>query len=210
MFILENLTYKNILHLPHLVLDGPVTCITGPSGAGKTTLLRLLNRLLEPDGGRIFYNGCDIATMAPVKLRRQVSMLGQTPVLTAGTLEENLQLARTLCGDAPASRQELARALEAAALDKPLDGFCDAFSGGEKQRVCLARLLVSRAETYLLDEPTAALDKDTEHQIMTHLAQLAQKDHKQIVMVTHSPQVMSLFASSLIHLEGGTVQEEAQ
>jgi putative ABC transport system ATP-binding protein len=210
VFELENVRFKNILDIPHLVLDGPVTCITGPSGAGKSTLLRLLDRLLDPDQGRIFYNGADIAGLDPVALRRRVSMLGQTAVLTGGRLDQELQLARTLCGDAPASRQELTRALESVGLDKPLDGYCDAFSGGEKQRVCLARLLISRAATYLLDEPTAALDKATEHLIMENLAQLAETGHRQIIMVTHSPQVMAMFASSLVRLESGHIKEADQ
>lgn len=90
MFELKNVTFKHILHIRHVCLDRCVTCITGPSGSGKTTMLRLLNRLNEADGGTILFHGEDIQKMNPVELRRRVVMLGQTPVIYPGDIEENL------------------------------------------------------------------------------------------------------------------------
>ena len=80
MFTITGLKYRSILDIQSLTIDRPVSCITGPSGSGKTTLLRCLNRLCEPDEGVILYNGMDIARTDPVMLRRQIVMLGQSPV----------------------------------------------------------------------------------------------------------------------------------
>ena len=92
MFEVENLTFKHILHIKHLRIDRQITCIIGPSGSGKTTFLRMLNRLNEPDEGKIFWNGADIAQMNATDLRRKVVMLKQTPVVYNGTIEDNLQI----------------------------------------------------------------------------------------------------------------------
>lgn len=203
MFVIENLRYKNILNIPSLTLDRPITCITGPSGAGKSTLLRMLNRLLEPDCGTILYNGSPLSTLPPVQLRRQVTMLGQTPVLAGGTLAEELRLAADLCGYAPPDEQAMHKALRIVQLNKDLDDWCDTFSGGEKQRVCLARLLLTPADTYLLDEPTAALDKETEQAIVQALLHAAAEQKKTIVMVTHSTQIAQQLADGIVHMENG-------
>ena len=97
------------------------------------------------------------------------------------TLAEELQLPANLCGYDPPGSDEMYKALETVRLDKPLNDWCDNFSGGEKQRVCLARLLLTKAETYLLDEPTAALDEETELDIFESLLQAAQRNGKTIV-----------------------------
>lgn len=203
MFTLDNVAFKSILHIPHLVLDRPVTCIIGPSGSGKSTLLRLLNRLLEPDTGTITYNGKPLTEFAPHLLRRRVAMLGQTPVMYGGTLAEELQVPARLCGYPLPSERDMLRVLSMVELAKPLTGSCNNFSGGEKQRVCLARMLLTSSETYLLDEPTAALDKQTELGIMQCLLRVAKEKGNGIVLVTHSPQLAELFGDGLIRLVAG-------
>lgn len=203
MFEIKDLKYKEILNIPSLTLDKDVSCIVGASGAGKSTLLRMLNQLLEPDFGTICYNGEMLASIPPVQLRRKVSMLGQTPILHGGTLAEELQLPANLCGYDPPGSDEMYKALETVRLDKPLNDWCDNFSGGEKQRVCLARLLLTKAETYLLDEPTAALDEETELDIFESLLQAAQRNGKTIVLVTHSVQIAQLLSDSIVCIEDG-------
>ena len=203
MFVIRDLRYKEILDIPSLTLDRDITCIIGASGAGKSTLLKMLNRLLEPDSGTIFYNDVALSSIDPVQLRRQVSMLGQTPVLYGGTLMDELQLPARLCGYSPVSETDLKKALETVQLDKPLDAWCDRFSGGEKQRVCQAPRLLTHADTYLLDEPTAALDKETELDILDGLLQAAHKGGKAIVIVTHSPQISDRLSPYIVRIESG-------
>lgn len=206
MFHITGLKYKKILDIPRLTIDRPVTCIVGASGSGKTTLLRLLNRLSAPDEGKIEYNGEDIAAMDPVKLRRRVVMLGQTPVIYPGDIRDNLQIGLELSQRLPAPESALCESLRSVGLDKNLDEGCGALSGGEKQRLCLARVLLMDAETYLLDEPSSALDRETERFLVDHLAEFVRERDRQLIMVTHSEAVAGRYPGSTIRIEAGRTE----
>lgn len=203
MFELKNVTFKHILHIRHVCLDRCVTCITGPSGSGKTTMLRLLNRLNEADGGTILFHGKDIQKMNPVELRRRVIMLGQTPVIYPGDIEENLQIGLKLSGRLPATRQKLKEYLKKVDLNKELNESCARLSGGEKQRLCLARVMLMEAEVYLVDEPSSALDKETEGFVIENLVQFVMERNRQLIMVTHSQEVSAKYPKSLLRIENG-------
>ena len=207
MFLVQDLKFRSILNIDRLTLDRPVVCLAGPSGSGKTTLLRLLNRLYEPDAGSILYDGVELRTIDPVALRRRVVMLGQTPVLYDGTIADNLAVGARLSQQIPPSRRAMEQALEQVGLAQPLDGFCSKLSGGEKQRLCMARVLLMQAETYLLDEPTAALDRESERFVLSAFAEQARARGQQVIMVSHSPQATGMFADGLVTLESGRVKE---
>jgi putative ABC transport system ATP-binding protein len=131
-----------------------VTAIVGPSGAGKSSLLRLCNRLEVADGGSVSFRGEDVRVMDPLALRHRVGMVFQTPTPFAGTVRDNLRVARADLDDAGA-REVLAHVrLAPELLDRP----AAELSGGEAQRMCLARTLVTRPEVLLMDEPTSSLD----------------------------------------------------
>ena len=205
VFQIEHLMYKHILAIDHLVIDQPITCIVGASGSGKTTLLRHLNRLYIPDSGSIAYQGTPLEQMDPVALRRKVVMLGQTPIIYEGTIEENLQIGRQFAQKPPAARDTLAYMLERVGIEQPLQAYCDTLSGGERQRLCLARVLLMDAETYLLDEPSAALDKQTELCILNTLEHFVHSRGKHLVMVTHSPQISARYPNACIQIEKGRI-----
>jgi putative ABC transport system ATP-binding protein len=139
--------------LDMVVPDHGVTALTGPSGSGKSTVLRLCNRLLVPDEGEVRFRGSKVAEIDPCTLRRRVGMVFQNPIPFAGTVSDNLAVAGE---EDPA---EVARLLERVGLDA---GFADRdarkLSGGETQRMCLARTLATRPEALLVDEGTSALD----------------------------------------------------
>lgn len=133
---------------------GGVTGITGPSGAGKTTLLRLCNRLEVAARGRVLYRGQDVLELDPRQLRRRVGMVFQRPALFGGTARDNLAVARPGLADS-----DYTAALRRASLDpEVLERAAGTLSGGEAQRLCLARTLLTEPEVLLLDEPTSALN----------------------------------------------------
>lgn len=207
MFEIQNLKFRSVLDIGHLILDRPAVCLTGESGSGKTTLLRHLNRMYDPDSGRILYNGTDLRTMDPLLLRRKVVMLGQTPVIYDGTIAHNLQIGARFAQQALPDRREMKQALELVELDQDPDSFCDRLSGGEVQRLCMARVMLMQAEVYLMDEPTSALDRKTEHAVMTNLAAFAEKKGRQLILVSHSGQVAGMFPDGVITMEHGRIKE---
>lgn len=205
MFELKDIKFKHILDIPYLKINRPITCILGASGSGKTTLLRLLNRMDVPCEGNIVYNGIDMDTISPIVLRRDVVMLGQGAIVYDGTLRDNLLIGLRFSNKSDVCDDTLRKVLAQVKLDKDLDAYCDKFSGGEKQRMCLARVLLMDASVYLLDEPSSALDKESEQFIIRCLCQYVQEHNKQLIIVTHSHQVSEQFASSTIVLDAGKV-----
>ncbi|MFE3973787.1 MULTISPECIES: ATP-binding cassette domain-containing protein [unclassified Peribacillus] len=202
MFRLENIRYKGILHIDELEISAcVVTCLTGESGAGKTSLLRLLNRMDDPDSGSIYYQDQLLDKFNPIELRRKVTMLSQTSFTLPGTIEENLQLGLELTERKKKEKSELVKALETVELQKSLDEGTENLSGGEKQRLALARLLLLKPEVYLLDEPTAALDEETELRIMSRFLEEVKREKGTVIMITHSKQLADICAEKMIVLK---------
>lgn len=201
MFEIKGLCFKDILNIPYVLMNRQITCIVGASGCGKTTLLRMLNRLNSPDEGSILYNGKDILSMDPIELRRNIVMLGQTPIMYPGTIEDNLQIGRILSNRPKASNHKLVEYLKIVKLDKELNEGCSKLSGGEKQRLCLARVLLMDASVYLVDEPSSALDKETEAFVIENLVHYVREHDKELIMVTHSSDVELKYPKSLLKIE---------
>ena len=207
MFEIKNIKFKDILGISFLKINKPITCIVGPSGSGKTTLLKMLNCLNVPEEGVIQYNDKDISKIDTVKLRRSVVMLGQTPVIYSGSIEDNLQIGLEFSQKLPASKIKMEEALKRVELNKKLSDGCGNLSGGEKQRLCLARVMLMDADTYLLDEPSAALDKETEEFIIENFSKFVLENSKELIMVTHSEQIAEKFPDSIIRIKNGKVAE---
>jgi ABC-type multidrug transport system ATPase subunit len=152
-----------------VVQEGEVTALIAPSGAGKSTLLRCMNGLLAPDSGVVLLHGRDIRELEPRVLRRRVGLVAQAPVMLPGSVRDNVLYAI----DAPppdlAERMLGAAGLDAAFAERP----ARELSGGERARVALARALARDPEVLLLDEPTAALDRETAVRIGATLRDLA-------------------------------------
>ena len=149
-----------------------LTAVVGPSGSGKSTLLRLLNRLDDPDGGEILFDGRDVRSYDVLELRRRVQHVGQVPVTFPGTVAANV-------GD---GWEEL---LPRVHLDTTLGTrSADVLSVGQAQRMCLARALARRPDCLLLDEPTSALDGASKGEVERLVRSLAD-DGLTVVLVTH-------------------------
>src|SRR6516225_940152 len=175
-----------------------ITVVSGPSGAGKTTLLRLCNRLEVPDGGRVCYRGRPLDELDPLVLRRRVGMVFQRATPFPGSVADNLAVARPDAGTA-----ELGTALTRVALDPGLLGQeARTLSGGELQRMCQARTLVTQPETLLLDEPTSALDAQPKQVFETTARDLAAQGIT-IIWVTHDDAQAGRVADRIYHLSDG-------
>ncbi len=202
IFRLENIKYKGILNIDDLQIPAyMVTCLTGESGAGKTSLLRLLNRMDDPDSGSIYYQDQLLDEFNPIELRRKVTMLSQAPFTLPGTIEENLQIGLELTEREKKDKEELVKALETVQLQKSLDESAENLSGGEKQRLALARLLLLNPEVYLLDEPTSALDEEAELTVMGRFLEEVKREKGTVIMITHSKQLADMCAEQRIVLK---------
>jgi putative ABC transport system ATP-binding protein len=166
------------------VYAGDVLAIVGPSGAGKSSFLRLLNRLDEPTSGTVFLNGQDYRTIPPQILRRRVAMLMQNPNLFPGTIAGNIAFGPGQRGDT-VSRHEIERLLARVNLAGFADRDVSNLSGGEAQRVSLARTLANRPEVLLLDEPTSALDDATQREVEELICRIIQDQDLTCLIVTH-------------------------
>jgi len=186
---------------------GSFTVLRGPSGAGKSTLLRLLCRLEEPQAGRVLLDGADIRAMAPAALRRRVAYLQQTPVVVAGSVRDNLLLPFSFKANAGLPRPDDARLRQGlaglSAADVPLEQEAATLSVGQRQRLCLARALLTGPEALLLDEPTSALDPDSAAAVLAAAEDICLDRGVSVVLVSHTEFTPRRVTPQNLHLEAG-------
>ena len=176
------------------------SCIAGPSGSGKSTLLRLLNRLADPERGRVMYGGRDVRERDVLELRREVCLVPQLPALAEGTVEDNVRFAAGLAGTDP----DVARLLELCGLDPSFAGRDAArLSVGEQQRAMLARALALEPQVLLLDEPTSALDEAARDAVEQTLRDLRERLGLSTVLVTHDLAQARRMSDWLVRVEAG-------
>ena len=180
---------------------GPIV-VAGPSGSGKSSLLRLLNRLDAPTAGCVRFRGDDIASTEPTRHRRRVAMVFQRPVVLAGSVADNLHQA-----DATLTAEAMADLMARVGLDAALLGReARDLSGGEAQRMCLARSLATEPEVVLFDEPTSSLDPASAQRI-EQLATSLEQQGITVVWVTHDlDQLRRLAAEIVIIIDGRIAQ----
>jgi putative ABC transport system ATP-binding protein len=175
-----------------------ITALVGPSGSGKSTLLRCCNRLEVPDEGRVKFHGIDVARLDVLQLRRRVSMVFQKPTPFPGTGRDNLRVADPTLDDTRA-RGLLARVQLGPEF---LDLNATQLSGGEAQRLCLARSLAVDPEVVLMDEVTSSVDPNARQALET-LARSLADDGIPVVWVTHDlPQALRLADATVVVVLG--------
>lgn len=208
MFEFIEVKFKDIVDIPHLNIGEGLTVMLGPSGGGKTTILRMLNKMISPTQGRILYNGQELKSIKSVEHRRQVMMLSQSPAMFDGTIRDNLTAALRFQEREAPGDTDLYNTLSKLQLDKDLEMPVQQLSGGEKQRVALGRLLLCDPAVYLLDEPSSALDEDTEEAIIKVVAEQVHSARKTVLMVTHSRLLADRYADQVIEIWGGKVRRD--
>lgn len=191
------------------ILPGERVAILGRTGSGKSTLLRLLSGLYMPTKGRVLMDDVDIHQIDPSKFRNTVGYMTQDVRLFAGTLKENL-----LLGAGVVSDDRMIEAARVTGIDRYVNVHPKGFdlpiyeggggmSGGQRQAVGLARLMLSDPKVYLLDEPTASMDQQTEREFIDRFGAHLAKD-RTLIIVTHKPSILAL-AERIIILEQGRV-----
>jgi putative ABC transport system ATP-binding protein len=184
------------------VHPGEVLAVVGPSGAGKSSFLRLLNRLDEPTGGTVCLNGQDYRELAPRDLRRRVGMVMQVAYLFPGTVAANVAFGPQQNGERLSSEQ-IAALLERVGLPGYQERDVSNLSGGEAQRVSLARTLANAPEALLLDEPTSALDDVSARGIEDLVLSIIRERRMTCVIVTHNTAQAHRIADRTMILEAG-------
>ncbi len=206
MFVFEKMAYQEILkiqdmEIPHVQM----ACIVGESGSGKTTLLRLLNKMISPTQGEIYFQGQPLSQIDSVSHRREVTMLPQNPVIFPGSIRHNLLLGTVYAQKQPPSEQDISSVLKLVRLNKDLEGSAGKLSGGEKQRLALARLMLMNPRVFLLDEPSSALDDETEQLVIDCLKEFTGKNGQMVVMITHSRQMAERHGDFIAEIKSGKV-----
>lgn len=192
---------------------GSLTAILGPSGAGKSTLADLLVRFLDPVSGTVSIDSTDLREVSLADLRARVLLVDQAPFLFNASIAQNIAFAK-----ADTSAEEIAAAASAAGLDPLIarlpEGLATrtgerglALSAGERHRIAIARALLRQPDVLILDEPTAALDEETERVVAQGLRRAL--PHATLIVITHKPALAEM-ADHVIRLENGKARLEPQ
>ncbi len=187
---------------------GETVGIIGSTGCGKTTLVQLIPRLYDADAGAVYVDGIDVRDYSLLHLRSSVAMVLQKNVLFSGTIAENLRW-----GDENATQEELLKAAQAAQAAEFIGAFKEQYetslsqggvnvSGGQKQRLCIARALLKRPKILILDDSTSAVDTATEAQIRKSFATML-KDTTKIIIAQRITSVMD--ADKIVVMEEGRI-----
>ena len=197
--VLKNITVEIPTH--------QITAIVGPSGAGKSTFLKHINRLISPTAGDILIDGQSIESVDILSLRKRVGLAFQSAPMFNGTIYDNLNIPMKI------HQQQLDKDRAQSLLDKvdlshlSIDQSIKNLSGGEKQKLAIARTLVLDPDILLLDEITSSLDVHSVQEIELLIQKLNQKDHKTILWITHNLQQAKRMSHYTIVMEDGEVVE---
>lgn len=187
------------------VQKGETLAIVGPSGSGKSSFLRLLNRLDEPSSGTVLLDGVDYTTLSPRVLRRQVGMVMQSAYLFPGTVADNITFGPRSRGE-QVSQQRIQELLEHVQLGGYEKRDINGLSGGEAQRVSLARTLVNDPQVLLLDEPTSALDEATRSGVEQLINTIMHSQGLTSIIVTHDMAQASRLADRVAVIKSGKLE----
>lgn len=186
--------------------DGDFAVILGASGSGKSTLLNTISGLERPDGGSVFYDNFDISGLSDDELtnfrKDNVGFIFQQYYLLPNmTVSQNVRMGADL-----ARNSEYQSIIEAVGLGGKLNSYPSELSGGEQQRVSIARALAKQPRVLFLDEPTGALDEETGRQVLDYIIKLWNDKKFTIVMVTHNANIAET-AKTVIQMNSGKIAQ---
>ena len=198
-----------VLEIPHLLISrGETLAVVGPNGAGKSTLLLVLAHLLRASRGEISFSGKSLSQWNDLEYRRKISFVFQAPLLMDMTVEQNVALGLKFRGiSKEETRQRVGRWIKALGIESLLRRRASQLSGGEAQRVSLARAFVLEPELLLLDEPFAALDPPAHAKLLDDLSTILKQDHKTAVFVTHNLNEAAKLSHRIAVIVGGMLRQ---
>ncbi|MDD4700507.1 MAG: ABC transporter ATP-binding protein [Oscillospiraceae bacterium] len=203
--ILKNISFD--------IKQGEFVVLIGPSGCGKTTTLKTINRLIEPDNGKIFIDGKDITKANPVELRRTIGyVIQQIGLFPNMTVEQNISIVPKLLKYPKQKCQEIVQDL-LALVDMPYEENAHKYptelSGGQQQRIGVLRALAASPPIILMDEPFGALDPITRDSLQEEIKRIQKKLKKTIVFVTHDMDEALRLADTIIFMNNGKIVQMA-
>ena len=200
---------RNTLEIDSLdIARGETLTAVGPNGAGKSTLLLALAHLLKPSRGDILYDGKSLKQWNELEYRRKISFVFQAPLLMDMTVEQNVALGLKFRGmPMEETRARVGKWMEQLGVDSLAKRRAGQLSGGEAQRVSLARALVLEPELLLLDEPFAALDPPTRSKLLDDLSALLKQDQRTAVFVTHNLNEAARLSHRIAVIVGGVLKQ---
>ncbi len=187
---------------------GETLAVVGPNGAGKSTLLLALAHLLKPASGEVKYNGKHLCEWDDLEYRRKIAFVFQDPLLMDMPVEDNVALGLKFRGvDKAEMRVRAETWMKAMGVDSLAKRRAGQLSGGEAQRVSLARAFVLDPELLLMDEPFSAVDPQTRGQLMKDLAELLAHEHRTTIFVTHNLKEAAQMGDRVAVVIGGKLKQ---
>jgi putative ABC transport system ATP-binding protein len=187
--------------------ESKIITLVGPSGAGKSTLLKLCNGLRSPDSGSIFIKNKNINSYDPVNLRRLVGIALQSAPMISGTIMNNLNLPLELQGKKLPEEEAMELLNDVGLDDQFLHRKIKDLSGGQRQKVSIARTLVNRPKILLLDEITSSLDRTSTQEIEELIVKINAKYKTTIIWITHNlQQALTIGNYTWVMMEGEVIE----